>query len=347
MKIIRYTLLLATLAVAASLIFSSLGSSAVRSNSHAQASSAKGPLIVFSSLGAACGDFCVQVHKGLFKALKAAGYTNTLELDNNLDPTRIIANAHTAVARRAAVYIDTDGGLTNYKVTLKLMKKADIPLFLLFGGPPAGNPPNVAWENANKATAGKLAGKFIASYVNKNWGGKIDGLFATWLASWSPADKEAINKMLPEVNKGLGTKFTKTSGITLFDGQGKAEPLQAAVTAFLNAHPGQHRLVFDASTSDADTASINTALQQAGRIGDAMVIGAGASAEGIKLLCNKNSAVKGDVDFAPGSWGPGIVRVVKLMLAKKPFPHIVEPNIRVVTSATVGKYFNCSSGTPK
>ena len=99
--------------------------------------------------------------------MKAAGYTNYLKLDNNFDPTKIIANAHTVVARKAAIYIDTDGGLTNYKVTLNLMKQAKIPLFLIFGGPPPGKPRNVSWTNADKATAGKTTAQYAAAYVRE------------------------------------------------------------------------------------------------------------------------------------------------------------------------------------
>jgi hypothetical protein len=325
----------------------SAGAASKRSSSHASASiveriNGSGPLIAFSELGAACGNFCVQVQNSIMSSFKAAGLSNFLVLNNNLDANTTIANAKTVAARHPALYIDTDGGLTNYKVTEQLMAKEHIPLILLFGAPPTGNPPNVAWENASHAQSGVIAGNFIVNWVKQHWGGQIDGLFATWLASWPPENKLAIENMVPIVSAGLVKQWTMSHGITLFDGQGQATPLEAAVTAFLNAHPNQHHLVFDTATSDTDAASVETALQQAGRVKDAMIVSAGASSEGINLLCNaKSTAMQGDINYQPGTWGPGLLKEAQLMLAKKPFPPIVEPHIFMVTPANVAKYFKC------
>ena len=348
MKTARWTLF-ASVVIAGVLTFGALGSGAGAARRAQSTSKAKGPLIAFSALGAACGNVCVGLEKSIFAALKAEGYTNYLKLDNNLDPTKIIANAHTVVARHAALYIDTDGGITNYKVTLALMKKAHIPLFLIFGGPPPGSPPNVSWTNADKATAGKVTGKYAAAYAKAHWGGKVDGLFATWLSSWSTSDKQVLFKFFPALNQALGTNYSMTSGTTLVNFQGQAAPIQAATTAFLNAHPGQHRLIFFASTNDTDAVAINTALVQAGRIGDGIIYSVGTAAEGVKLLCAdpSSSAMQGDMNWNIQNWGKPIVRVVKLMLAKKPFPRIIFPPISMVTRSAVKSLFDCNTGLPK
>src|SRR5579864_3659541 len=136
--------------------------------------------------------------------------------------------------------------------------------------------------------------------------------------------------MVPIVNKQLGLNYSMTSGLTLYDGQGNSTPLQAAVTAFLNAHPGDHHLVFYTATSDADAASVETALTQAGRVGDAMLISIGGSAEGVALLCNKSSAMRADINYAPGTWGPGIVALAKKMMAGKKVQKINNPKIEIV-----------------
>ena len=155
-------------------------------------------------------------------------------------------------------------------------------------------------------------------------------------------------KFFPQFNAALGTKYSLTSGTTLADFQGKPEPIEAAVTAFLNAHPGQHHLVFFASTNDTDAVAINTALVQAGRVGDTIIYSVGTAAEGVKLLCADpaSSAMQGDMNWRIQHWGPPIVRIVKLMLAKKPVPPIIYPPISMVTRSQVKSLFNCDTGLP-
>lgn len=316
----------------------------VASNSGSAASAKSDLLVGVSDLGGGCGDFCVELMASIKGAFHAAGYDNVFFVNNNENANTTVENARIMVSKHVKLYVDMDGGITNYKVTLALMKKNHIPLILLAGGPPAGSPADVAWENGNRPQAGVLAGNTFVSYAKKHWGGHIDGLFATWESSWDPADKKGITNMLPIVNKGLHVHYTTSSGMTLYNSTTTDTATEAAATAFLNAHPNDHHLIFYTATSDTDAQAVETALKEAGRLKDAIIYSIGGSTEGDQLLCAARAGegdIVGDVNFLPGKWGPGLVTVAEKMLAGRRVPPIIYPPLSVLTPANVTKSFHC------
>ena len=58
------------------------------------------------------------------------------------------------------------------------MADAKIPLVFIDGPYPDFANQNIYWMGANNGEAGKISGQYAVDYANKNWGGKIDAIFA-------------------------------------------------------------------------------------------------------------------------------------------------------------------------
>lgn len=278
---------------------------------------AAGELIGFMNLGKVkCGEFCVNVEQGVKKTFPGAGY-KLFTADGNLDANTMLANAKLMLGKNVKLYLDFDGGITNYKVTIAQFAKAKIPLFLLAGGPPPKGTQNVWWFGSNSYESGVGAAKAVIAHAKANWDGKIDGVFSSWLSSWSNADKGRVWGFADTLHK-FDPKITRKS-ITLYDGTYAGEKIQAAASAFMTAHSGQKHLVFFTPTSDADGIAIKGAMEQVGRTGDAVIATIGGDKTGRAELRDKASPIIAEIGYAPETWGKQLLPIVKQILAgKKP-----------------------------
>jgi ABC-type sugar transport system substrate-binding protein len=274
-----------------------------------------GPQLGFMNLGKVkCGEFCVNVEQGIKQVFPAAGY-QLFSTDGNLDANTMLANAKLMVGKKVKLYLDFDGGITNYKVTIAEMAKAHIPLFLLAGGPPPKGTKNVWWFGSNSYESGVADAKAVIAHAKAHWGGKIDGIFSSWLSSWSDADKGRVWGFADTLHK-FDASITRKS-ITLYDGTYAGEKIQAAASAFLTAHTGQTHLVFFTPTSDEDGVSIKGAMQQNGRTNDAVIVTIGGDKVGRAELRDKSSPIIAEIGYAPETWGKQLLPLVKQILAGK------------------------------
>lgn len=272
-----------------------------------------GGLIGFNNIGAVkCGEFCVNVENGVKEAFPAAGY-EVFVTDSDIDANKMLANADIMLQKKPKLYLNFDGGITNYQATIDKFAKAGIPMFLLAGGPPPEGTPNVWWFGANSYESGVASAQAIIDYAEANWGGQIDGVFASYLSSWSDEDKDRLNGFV-ETLSAKYPEFTDEA-ITKFDGSFAGEKIQAAASAFLSAHEGQQRLVFFTPTSDQDGISIRTAMEQVGRAKDGVIATIGGDKSGRAELRDPESPIISEIGYLPETWGAQLVPIVNQILA--------------------------------
>jgi ribose transport system substrate-binding protein len=343
----RRLLAIPLIGIAVALTIASAGSAKPAPADHAAAASnalaaaASNGLIGFNNLGEVkCGEFCVDVQDGVQKVFPAASYKLFIT-DGNLDANTMLANAQLQLEKKPKLYLDFDGGITNYKVTIAEFNKAHIPLFLLAGGPPPAGTKNVWWFGSASYASGVADAKAVIAYAKANgWDGKINGVFASYAPSWTAQDKGRVYGFAYELHKY--DPSVSYSSMTLFDGSFAGSTIAGAATAFLNAHTGDDHLIFYTPTSDEDGISIIGAMDQLGRQSDAVIATIGGDTNGLAQLRSATSPIIAEIGYEPQTWGQQLLPIVKNILAGKHVPYDLYYKYQVLTKANINKLYPLS-----
>ena len=293
------------------------------------------PLIGFSNILRTGCSFCTDVEKSVTEEAAKAGL-ELFAVDNNLDANQILANADAMVAKKVAVYLDFDGGITNYTATIDKMAAANIPLVFIDGPYPDFSIKNIYWMGANNGAAGKAAGEWAVDYVKKNWGGQIDAIFGVWQSTWSDDTKKRLTSAM-EVITAFDPRFTMST-ITISDAVLEGEKTQAAATAFLNANPGKNHLLFLTNTNDIAGIAAESALDAAGRSGDGIIVSMGADSSAQEAI-RAGGAFKMSVSFGPEKYGQSLIPIVLQLLAGETPPSITRAQAIPVDASNIDQLF--------
>jgi ribose transport system substrate-binding protein len=288
-------------------------------------------LVGFSNILRTGCAFCTDVEKSVTDEVAKAGW-ELYAVDNNLDANQILANADAMATKGVDVYLDFDGGVTNYSATIDKMKAANIPTVFVDGPFPDFEIPNVYWMGANSGVAGKLLGEYAVKYAKDNWNGQIDAIFATFQSTWPDETKKRLTEAMSVIT-GLDPKLTMST-ITISDAVLAGDKTQAEATAFLNAHPGKKHLLFIATTNDVAGLAEESALDAAGRAGDGVILSMGADSSAQAAIRAKGD-FKMSVAFGPEKYGQKLVPLVQQILDGKTPPVITRADAFVVDASNI------------
>ncbi len=294
------------------------------------AAAAKKLLIGFTNL-LKSNPFCATVEESCAKGVAKEGW-DFYALDNDLNADKALANADAMVTKKVDFVWSFQALESLGPIIYKKYADAGIPVITL----DAGMYKTVRF-GADNWGAGVVAGEWLVDYVKKNWGGKVDGVVMTWVASWSSVvlgriegQISAFSQAFPEWNNDTVTKIDTT-----LDPAGA----QGAMTAWLNAHPDAHNIVATALTNDAEALAFLAAAQAAGREKDIVIVGGGGDQTAIAELKRPDNAFKGSVAFFPDRYGEFLVPITKDMLAGKPVSPDNFNEHLVLTRDNIKKYY--------
>jgi len=295
---------------------------------------AKVPLIGFANILRTGCAFCTDVETSLTNEVAAAGW-ELFAVDNNLDANQIVANADAMIAKKVDVYLNFEG-IGNYAITQPKLRDAGIPQIYIDGPFPDFEFPNAYWMGANSGVAGRIIGEYTVKYAKDNWGGEIDGIFATFQSSWPDETKKRLTVAM-EVISAAYPQFTMET-ITISDAVLSGDKTQAEATAFLNANPGKKHLLFLATTNDIAGLAEEAALDAAGRTDDGVVFAMGADSSGQEAI-RAGGAFKMSVAFGPENYGKKLVPLIKQILAGKIPPSITRADAFAVDASNIDKFY--------
>jgi len=301
----------------------------------APSAAADKPLIGFSNILRTGCAFCTDVEKSVTDEVGKAGW-DLYAVDNNLDANQILANADAMVTKGVDVYLDFDGGITNYSATIDKMKAAGIPVVFVDGPFPDFANPNTYWMGANSGVAGKLLGEYAVQYAKDHWDGKIDGIFATFQSTWPDETKKRLTEAMNIISAHDPSLTMDT--ITISDAVLAGDKTQAEATAFLNAHPDKKHLLFIATTNDVAGLAEESAMDAAGRSGDGVVLSMGADSSAQEAI-RAGGPFKMSVAFGPEKYGQKLVPLVQQILDGKVPPVITRADAFVVDGSNIDELY--------
>jgi ribose transport system substrate-binding protein len=293
------------------------------------------PLIGFSNILRTGCAFCTDVEKSVTAEVQKAGW-DLFAVDNNVDANQILANADAMVTKKVKVYLDFDGGITNYGATIQKMAAANIPIIFIDGPFPDFANPNVYWMGANNGEAGRLLGEYAVDYAKKNWGGKIDAIFAVWQSTWPDETKKRLISAM-DVISAFDSKLTMKT-ITISDAVLEGEKTQAAATAFLNANPRLNHILFITCTNDVAGLAAESALEALGRKGHGVILSMGADSSAQQAI-RAGGDFKMSVSFGPEKYGQKLVPLIQQILAGRTPPVITRADAIPVDASNINQLY--------
>lgn len=300
------------------------------------------PLIGFQNILRTGCAFCTDVETSVTNEVAKAGW-DLFAVDGNVDANQMLANADAMVTKAVDAYLDFDGGITNYLATVDKMKAANIPTIFIDGPFPDFANPNVYWMGANSGAAGKILGDYAVKYAQDNWGGQIDGIFASYQTTWPDETKKRLGEAMNSISAAF-PEWTMDK-VTINDVVLGPEKTQSEATAFLNANPDKHHLLFIATTNDVAGLAEESALDAAGRTGDGVVLSMGADSSAQEAI-RAGGDFKMSVAFGPEKYGQKLVPLLTQILAGQVPPVVTRADAFAVDASNIDQLYPAASAAP-
>ena len=256
-------------------------------------------------------EFCVNVEDGVQADIGGAGY-EIFAVDHNLDANQMLANADAMITQGVDVYLNFDGGITNYTTTIDKMAEAGIPMIFIDGAQPP-DVPDVYWFGAHGVTAGTLMGEFAVNYANENWGGQVDGVFGVWQGNWPDDVKERLVSAVGVISASFPEWTMDT--ITISDAVLEGEETQAAASAYLNANPDAKNILFLTTTNDIAGLAVVAAMEQLDRLDSGVILSHGGDSNAVAEIRDESSPFIMSIGYFPDRYGEFMLPILEAVLA--------------------------------
>ena len=268
-------------------------------------------LVGFANILRTGCEFCVNVEDGVERDIGGAGY-DVFAVDHNLDANQMLANADAMVTRGVDIYLNFDGGITNYEATIEKMAEAGIPMIFIDGALPP-DVPDVYWFGAHGETAGTLMGEYAVSYINENWGGQLDGVFGVWQGNWPDDIKQRLVAAVNVISQSFPEWTMDT--ITISDAVLEGEETQAAASAYLNANPDAANLLFLTTTNDIAGLAVVAAMEQLDRLDHGVILSHGGDSNAVAEIRDESSPFIMSIGYFPDRYGEFMLPMIDAIFA--------------------------------
>jgi ribose transport system substrate-binding protein len=249
--------------------------------------------------------FCVDLQNGIIKAAEKEGikivpYNN--EGGKEVDNTRTMLTQEVT----GAIMCYWDPNLA--KTSIDLLKEKNIPIMAV--DIPM---PGTVFLGVENYSVGKQGGEYIAKWVKENWGGTIDLL----IVINSPTEGELVAKRFQGQEDAILKEISyPKEKIEYADGGGWAEGALKVTRPILAKHTQAQKIAIVVE-NDPCSIGIITALEEAGKAKNAVLVTQGVQKDTQPLIRAGNSPVKAGVAYFPENYGaqgvPKLVEMIKLI----------------------------------
>ena len=173
---------------------------------------------------------------------------------------------------------------------------------------------------ANNYLAGKLAGRALGRFAQRNWGGRFDRVV---LVEGTPSSTN-LHARLAGVLIGLREVFgpVDESRVSHLHGEASGEKSRLVMREYLaTLRPGTKLLV--SGFNDLSAVGVAQAVREAGWTESVAIVGHNAAQEGRDEIRREGSPFIASVAYFPERYGPRLLRLAESMIAGEAVPPAV------------------------
>lgn len=274
--------------------------------------------------------FAQAVNMSMASATKATGAGYFAVNYQWPDTAQPVIQAQSLVAKKPSVVVSFNVIAATIPSVNALFNQACIPVIQITAASP-----NSVLFGASNENAGRVAGQYLARYVQKKgWNPSQVTLLGPTVPGLG-----AINKRVTQCAKVFQAALPKATYSEVSMGASVTSG-QQAVTDWLTAHPasGSSKYVVSCTIADIWSIAVANAITSAGRDANAAIIGQGASLDGIKAI-RSGGPIVASTWFDAGRYGDYILPLALDILANKPVPLQVHQKLLVVDKTNAAKFY--------
>jgi ribose transport system substrate-binding protein len=269
--------------------------------------------------------FSQAVTNSLKLAASAAG-VDLLILDNHYEASSALTNADEFVRKRVDLVIEFQIDQQVAPVIAHKINDAGIPLIAV------DIPhPHSTFFGVDNYLVGFEAGKYLAQYAKKTWGGKLRWVLGLDIEEAGPLVRgritgafEGIRSMLPEVPE---------SNLVRMDGRGMREKSYRLVLDFLRRN-SQDRGVLIAAATDTSALGAVQAVKELKLQKAVAIVGQDCIPEALEEMAAPGSPLIGSVSHEAQSYGPRLIHLALAILGGQRVPPYNYVEHRLVTASS-------------
>jgi ribose transport system substrate-binding protein len=253
--------------------------------------------------------FTVDLQNGILKAAEKQG-VKVIAFNN--EGGKEVDNTRTMLTQ------GVDGAIMCYwdpnlaKTSISLLREKGIPILSV--DVPM---PGTAFLGVENYKVGTQGGEYAVKWIKENWGGTIDLL----VVINSPTEGELVATRFQGQEDAIlkGISYPKDK-IEVADGGGWAEGTLKVTRPILAKHPDAQKIAFVVE-NDPCSIGIITALEEAGKAKNAIIVTQGVQSDTRPLIKGGTSPVKAGVAYFPENYGDEgmgqLIQIIKLVKSGK------------------------------
>jgi ribose transport system substrate-binding protein len=278
-------------------------------------------------------EFCWKVHSNIEEWAKKYNI-KTVYTESAMEPERVKANLD-SLAMQGVDAIFEFNWLAD--VTAKWMK--DNPDIVMVTGDYKVD--GAYYFGANQHEAGLVLGRFLAGYVKKNWGGRVDAFILCGPMFMG----DIMLQRMGGIVDGYKETYPKFSDDNVFKfensgAEGQPTITKRIVTDFYTAHPKMTHIVVGTNNDEGGLGTL-AAIETMGKEKNFLLVSHGGDTPfHEKIRAGKGNLWLGSVAYMPERYGEFMIPWLKDVLDKKPgTPMEMSPKHFVLTKDNLDKFY--------
>ena len=272
-------------------------------------------------------EFAVDVQNGILGAGEKYNVNTILYDSANMDSSDNTSEMVSSGIKGAIEYYRDP---ISAKQSVNVLKEAGIPVISIDYPVPGS-----VYIGVDNYEAGLIAGRWLGDYTVEKWAGNVDLVIIVY----SPLEGEFIGQLFQGIEKGLKSRIeVPEEKIVRVDGEGRTDQTAQVMKSALSRFPDANRILIGVG-NDACAAGALTALKDAGKTGEAVIIGQGMQETLRKMMMEGNTPIKAGVAYFPEKYGEISMQAIRELIEGKEVPDVIYVDTALLTKENILEYY--------
>ncbi len=274
--------------------------------------------------------FAKEVDRSLRQAADHNEALELLAVDNRYDSETALRNAEYLVSEHVDLVIEFQTDHAVAPVIASKYLRAHIPMIAV------DIPhPGATYFGANNYEAGLIAGRHLAKWVKRHWGGDVEELILLEI--------RRAGQFVQMRLQGAASGFKETlrplpePQIVRLDGDGQFRTSFEVLRKHIRERLSGRAVI--AAANDPSALGALRAFEEAGQADRCWVVGQNAEPDVREAMREPQTRLIGSVDYFPERYGPALLRLAIDILRGKSVPPAVFIQHRMITPENVDRYY--------